>query len=294
MAFRPPGGCDRYVCLDDIRRPISRSAIYYTAAAVTVSALIVTIVIAGWSHVLPALFVDRIGFTPLANYVTGVDFALAVLASLAILSRSTKSLISGWATVAIVAMVAELALVTFVISGRFSFGFYLCRSLSVIVSIVVLIALLGQIVGQDARLAYMNIALQFERTRRPLTVDAALSAVAHEINQPLTAIAMNAHAARLFFRNGSEPNAEKLMDSLNDIDTDVFRANQIVGSIRDLFRPEPDHDGPLNINDIVLQVLRIFRDRIHHHSVTLDVRLDLAMPPVVGHKTQLQKRSFSI
>ena len=59
------------------------------------------------------------------------------------------------------------------------------------------------------------------------------------------------------------------MDSLNDIDTDVFRANQIVGSIRHIFRLEPDHNGALNINDIVLQVLRIFRDRIHHHSVTL-------------------------
>lgn len=292
--FALPTAVIGYVWLDDVRCPISRAAILYTAACVVALAVIATAAVARWSHLLPPLFVDTIGFTPMANYVTAVDLAIALLALGAILTRCGRSLISGWTTVAVVAMVAELAIVTFVLGGRFSLGFYLSRSLSVIVSAVVLMALLGQIVGQDVRLARMNIALQFERSRRLTTIDAAVATIAHELRQPLTSIAMNAQTAELLLKKERAAIATALGDAVNDISAEAFRASEVLASIRDLFRPAPEHSGPLNINDIVAQVLRIFRDRIHHQSVTLDVRLDSTLPFVVGHKTQLQEVVFNI
>jgi len=292
--FALPAAVIGYVRLEDVRHPISRAAIGYTAAGIAALALVVTLATAYWSHLLPALFVDKIGFTPLANYVTAFDFVLALVALAAILTRCNRSLVAGWTTVAVVAMVAELAIVTFFLGGRFSLGFYLSRSLSVIVSVVVLMALLGQIVGQDLRLARMNTALQFERSRRLTTIDAAVAAIAHELRQPLTSIAMNAQTAELLLQRERASNDAALDETVKDIAAEAFRAGEVLASIRDLFRPAPEHSGPLNVNDIVAQVLRIFRERVHHQLVTLDVRLDTNLPSVIGHKTQLQEVVFNL
>ena len=283
-----------FTLLEKSTYPISRAAIVYSAGSVIGLALTLSVLAVRWSYLLPTLFVDRIGFTSFANYVTAIDFAVAVFALLTILTRGTKSLITGWATVAMIALVAELAAVTFIIGGRFTVGFYVGRSLSVIVSLVVLLALLAQIVGQDVRLTRMNMALQIERHRRLMTVDAALSAIAHELKQPLTAIGANAQAMQIILQNDSEHNWASIKEIADDIFSDVFRADAVLVSIRDLFKSVPNDTGPVNVNDIVGQVLRIFRDRIHHQSVAVDVRLGPRLPTMIGNKAQFQEVVFNV
>jgi hypothetical protein len=81
-----------------------------------------------------------------------------------LLQRRQKSVLDLWLTVAVVALVAELGMTTFVIVSRFSLGFYTSRSLSMAASTVVLFALLAETVRQEIRLARAHLALQLERS----------------------------------------------------------------------------------------------------------------------------------
>ena len=68
---------------------------------------------------LPALFVDQIHLATLGNRVTSIVFAVSVVA-LVVLWRRRKSVLDLWLIVSVCALVAELAVTTFVITSRAS------------------------------------------------------------------------------------------------------------------------------------------------------------------------------
>ena len=141
-----PASVIGYACLKDEKRTLRPSTIYWSAALVVLLALLLTWIVTVHHDILPPLFVDRRTLTSLGNHVTGIDFLTSVLA-LALLWRRQKSVLDLWLTVAVVALVAELWVTTFVIGSRYSLGFYANRLLSVTVSVVVLIVLLTESYG---------------------------------------------------------------------------------------------------------------------------------------------------
>jgi hypothetical protein len=115
-----------YAYLIDERRAPARSAIYWSVTFVFGLACVLTWIVAVYDDSLPALLVDQIGLTPLANRVTSIDFAVSVVA-LVVLWFRRKSLLDLWLIVSVSALVGELAMTTFVITSRFSLGFYTQR-----------------------------------------------------------------------------------------------------------------------------------------------------------------------
>ena len=83
-------------------------------------------------------------------------------------------------------------MVAFLVTARFSVGFYANRLIPFIVSKVVLIALLSETLILNERLASAFILQRRERENRLMSVDAATAAIAHEIKQPLAAISARA------------------------------------------------------------------------------------------------------
>jgi Membrane-associated sensor, integral membrane domain/Membrane-associated sensor domain len=126
-----------YAYLIDERRDLSPSAIYWSVTFVIGLASVLTWIVAVHDDSLPALFVDQIGLTPLANHVTSIDFAVSVVA-LVVLWFRRKSLLDLWLIVSVSALVGELAMTTFVITSRFSLGFYTQRIFSLTASTIVL------------------------------------------------------------------------------------------------------------------------------------------------------------
>ena len=196
--------------------------------------------------ILPPLFVDRRTLTSLGNHVTGIDFLMSVLA-LALLWRRQKSVLDLWLTVAVVALVAELWVTTFVIGSRFSLGFYATRFLSVIVSVVVLFVLLIESTVLYARLSNAIALLRRERDNRLMSVDAATAAVAHEISQPLGAITLNISSA-LHLLKKTPPDLEEANACLTAMAGESEHANEIVRSIRKLFKTTAHQNTPIEIN----------------------------------------------
>jgi signal transduction histidine kinase len=251
-----PASVIGYACLRDEKRTLSRSTIYWSAAFVVLLALVLTWIVTVHHDILPPLFVDRRTLTSLGNHITGIDFLTSVLA-LALLWRRQKSVLDLWLTVVVVALVAELWVTTFVIGSRFSLGFYASRLLSVTVSVVVLIVLLTESTVLYARLSNAIALLQRERDNRLMSVDAATGSVAHEISQPLGAITLNISAA-LHLLKKTPPDLEEVHACLTAMAGESKHANEIVRSIRKLFKTTAHQMTLIEINHLVQKSIILF------------------------------------
>ena len=113
-------------------------------------------------------------------------------------------------------------------------------------------------------------------------------AMAHELNQPLTAILSNAQAAQRFLRQGG-PALDDVAEILQDIVDEDQRAGEIIRRLRRLFDKADGVREALGINELAISVLRILRNDLINHGVT--VRAELCEPDllVLADRIQLQQ-----
>ena len=128
-------------------------------------------------------------------------------------------------------------------------------------------------------LAHMN---------RLATAGVLLASIAHEINQPLTGIVVQAGAARQWLAS-REPSIEKARDTLDQIESDGLRAGEIITSLRGLFKKETQARTTIDINKLIFTVLAIVRHELQRHGVELRTELDESVPSLEGDRVQLQQ-----
>lgn len=286
--FGLPAAVIAYVWLPREPRAVTAAMVYGDAAVIVSLVVLLTWITTAYGDALPTLFADKQGFTPLANAVTGYDLFVSAAALLTLLARRRKSVFDLWLIVAVVALVAELAVTTFVITSRFSLGFYASRILSVVASMTVLVALITETVQQGIRLARANLALQLERSRKLTTLDAALGAIVHEVKQPISSIAHNAEAAEMMLA-GPTPDIKELREIAGEIHESSLRANEIFTNIRELFKESRTELQQVDMNGVVSGVLRGLRTDFHEHRVIARIELEADLPTIFGHKGQLQE-----
>jgi PAS domain S-box-containing protein len=112
--------------------------------------------------------------------------------------------------------------------------------------------------------------------------------LAHELNQPLTAILSNAQAAQRFLAH-NPPRVDKLAEILIDIVKSDHRAGAVIQRLRSLLRKEEAQRHPLDINDVVEESLRLMRSDLLNRLVTVRTDLADALPAVSGDRNQLQQ-----
>jgi len=130
-----------------------------------------------------------------------------------------------------------------------------------------------------AELVHMN---------RLATAGVLLASIAHEINQPLTGIAVQASAARQWLAL-REPSIEKARDALDQIERDGLRTGEIIASLRGMFKKETQARNPIDINELIFTVLAIVRHELQRHGVELRTELDESLPALEGDRVQLQQ-----
>jgi signal transduction histidine kinase len=114
------------------------------------------------------------------------------------------------------------------------------------------------------------------------------AAIAHEVNQPLTAIVANAQAA-LNWLNAPTPRLEEVRQSLAGVLKNGRRAGDVIAGIRDLISKAQPRIERLDINDVIREVLEIAQGEAAQYGMS--VRTDFAdgLPPVQGDRAQLQQ-----
>ena len=113
-------------------------------------------------------------------------------------------------------------------------------------------------------------------------------ALAHELQQPLTAILCNAHSAQLLTKSATF-NLEELREILQEIVNDDKNAGQIIQRLRALLiRGETQFDH-LAIRDLVGDVLTLARGTLRERNVQVNTRIAEGIPWVKGDRVELQQ-----
>ena len=114
------------------------------------------------------------------------------------------------------------------------------------------------------------------------------SSLAHEINQPLTAIQSNAAAARRFL-SASEPDIVEVRQILDDIISDNTRAGNIIGKIRALLKKERLPFEVTDVNDLIADVLSLLRADALLPELVITTEFSTGLPRVSADRIQLQQ-----
>jgi PAS domain S-box-containing protein len=114
------------------------------------------------------------------------------------------------------------------------------------------------------------------------------TSLAHEINQPLTAILSNAEAAQRFLSQAS-PDIGEVRQILEDIVRDDRRANDVVRKVRALVKKEKFHDEPLDLNEVILAVVNLVQADSLLQGLSIATDLSPRLATIHGDGIQLQQ-----
>ncbi len=123
---------------------------------------------------------------------------------------------------------------------------------------------------------------------RVATMGELATSVAHELNQPLSAIAANSQAARRFL-TAETADTEEAIDALTDITSDAKRAGKVIRRMRDLLIKRKLQREPVDLNDTVRNVTGLLHSDAVSHHVTVTLDLDDELPTTPGDRTQLEQ-----
>jgi signal transduction histidine kinase len=130
--------------------------------------------------------------------------------------------------------------------------------------------------------------LQLTHLSRVAMLGELSGGIAHELNQPLTAILSNAQAAQHLVANNAAP-PEILTEILRDIIAADQRAGEVIRRLRTLFKRGETQFQPLDANELVHEVLGIVHGDLVTRSVEVVPELAAALPKVHGDRVELEQ-----
>jgi signal transduction histidine kinase len=114
------------------------------------------------------------------------------------------------------------------------------------------------------------------------------ASIAHEVNQPLSAVITNANAS-LRWLAAPIPNLDEVRQAIGRIARDGNRASDVIRRIRALVKKGDTEKTPLGINELIEEVVSLAHSEIEKSGVMLQLNLARGLPPVLGDRIQLQQ-----
>ena len=147
---------------------------------------------------------------------------------------------------------------------------------------------IGEVVSVRNVTADRRMAEQLRNTEKMVALGELVAGVAHEINNPLTGI--SAFAQILLEENLTHDQLE----SVGLIKHECDRAEAVIRDLLVFARASETESGPVDINVLIRQTLRLRNYQMRHVDVDLDVDLDSAAPQVRGDSQKLQQVLMNI
>jgi two-component system sensor kinase FixL len=119
------------------------------------------------------------------------------------------------------------------------------------------------------------------------TMGEMTASIAHEINQPLTAISMYAQASlKLIERGGS---LDKVKDALEKLNTQSLRAGAVIERIQRFARAQESSKELVELNDLVTDLLKLADSDARMHDIELELDLEPDLPRIFADPVQVQQ-----
>ena len=155
---------------------------------------------------------------------------------------------------------------------------------------IVFVGCLRDISDRNAlRLARADLA----RVRQRMAMGEMAASIAHEIKQPLAAIATNANAGLRWLGN-SEPDLTEARVAFKRVVDDCHRADEVINGIRMMFKKDAPVMVPQDINELVREVLSLVRGEVENQKVSVRTELLHDVPPVLGNQVQLRQAMVNL
>jgi PAS domain S-box-containing protein len=129
---------------------------------------------------------------------------------------------------------------------------------------------------------------QLAHVTRVTALGELAASIAHEVNQPLTAIINNANACVDLLPSDTHE-TDEVREALSDIVSDAGRASAILSRIRELLNKSPLQKTRLHLQDVVSSILVLARNEAATRRVTIQTEIPEDLPVVLGDHVQLQQ-----
>jgi PAS domain S-box-containing protein len=126
------------------------------------------------------------------------------------------------------------------------------------------------------------------RVTRVQTMGELVAAIAHEVNQPLTAVITNANFCLRQLASRT-PNLEQLQAAIAEIANDGTRASAVISRIRGSLMKGTLERTELDINEVIQEVIVLLRNELTRNRIHLSAELAAHLPRVEGDSVQLQQ-----
>ncbi len=114
------------------------------------------------------------------------------------------------------------------------------------------------------------------------------ASLAHELNQPLSAIISNANAGMQYIERGKDDPA-MLRDILGDVESDAHRAHNIISNVRNTIKKGDPARRRIDLNELVTNVAHVVRADAVGYSCEVETSLAKDLPPIEGDPVQIQQ-----
>jgi signal transduction histidine kinase len=259
------------------------SSVGITAAVISAAAYFL---VAYQGH-LPSFMIDAVNFSGMWYYTAAI---IALLTALAIISLwiRRKSLLDLWLMVVMLVFMTEVLISSFPVSARFSLGWYVGRTCSLLSGSLILFVLLYENTIIYARLIGAVRAQSRERGARLITGDAVAATIAHEIKQPLSAIITRAETG-LRWLDRATPELDRAKKQFAEVAADGRRAVAVMDGIRANFKNAPRIRTWLDVNMLIEETLTLIHGDLQQHRILVRAEPHAELPQIMGGRIQLQQ-----
>ena len=133
-----------------------------------------------------------------------------------------------------------------------------------------------------------KLRAELAQATRFMSLTTLTASIAHEVNQPLAGIVMNASTCqRMLSRD--PPNVNGASAVVDRLVRDAQRASDVIARLRAMFARKASVHEPVDLNDAAREVVAMLRSELQRTHVTLLLELAETLPMVMGDRIQLQQ-----
>ncbi|MBR0697375.1 AAA family ATPase [Bradyrhizobium lablabi] len=146
---------------------------------------------------------------------------------------------------------------------------------------------------RESERRYREVQMELAHANRVAVMGQLTASIAHEVNQPNTAVVASVQAA-LRWLDRRPPELEQVRGALARVEQNAIRASEVIGRIRDIIKKAPPKKDRIAINRVIREVVELTQAEAARHNVLVQTSFAADLPEVIGDRVELQQVAVNL